>query len=364
MDYQSIALPGVRSLMPYQPGKPIEELERELGLSDVVKLASNENPLGPGTAAREAIAAASRDIERYPDGSGHVLRMGLADRLGVAPERITLGNGSNDVLELIARTFVSPSDEVVYSAHAFVVYPIVTQAIGAVAVEVPAVDFGHDLPAMRAACNQKTRLVFIANPNNPTGTWCKKDALRSFLEGLDERTLVVVDEAYLDYVTDPDYPNALEWTDDFQNLIVVRTFSKVHGLAALRVGYAISNAQIADLLNRVRQPFNVNTIGMLAAASALRDAEHIAKSKALNTAGMAQLAEGVTRLGLSFIPSAGNFLTVQMPRPGAEVYEELLRKAVIVRPIGGYGLPDHLRITVGLETENERFLAALEAVLG
>ena len=363
MDFQSIALPGVRSLTPYQPGKPIEELERELGLTDIVKLASNENPLGPGPLAREAMAAAMREIERYPDGSGHVLRMALARELNLDPARITLGNGSNELLELVARTFVTPDDEVVFSQHSFVVYPIVTQAIGARAVEVPAREYGHDLAAMADACGERTRLVFIANPNNPTGTWNGRQALRKLLETVPGHTLVVVDEAYFEYVDHPQYPNALDWIDEFDNLVVTRTFSKVHGLAALRVGFAVSNLQIADLINRVRQPFNVNTLGMVAAAKALEDKAHVSASKALNHRGLRLLEEGARKLGLSFIPSIGNFLTVEMPGPAGDFYEALLRQGVIVRPIAGYGLPNHLRVSVGLESENERFVSALEKVL-
>lgn len=363
MDYQTIALPGVRGLTPYQPGKPIEEFERELGLTNIVKLASNENPLGPGTLAREAIANSLGELERYPDGSGYVLRQALAAKLDIDPARITIGNGSNDVLELVARTFVTPADEVIYSAHAFVVYPIVTQAIGAQAVQVPAQDWGHDLEAMGDACGAKTRLVFIANPNNPTGTWAGRDALRRLLERVPEHALAVVDEAYFEYVDEPDYPDALQWIDEFPNLIVTRTFSKIHGLAGLRVGYAVSHPDIANLINRVRQPFNVNSLGIAASAAALEDDAHVAASKQVNRDGLVMLAEGAARLGLDYIPSVGNFLTICMPRAGTQVYAQLLRQGVIVRPIGGYGLPNHLRVSAGLAHENERFLAALEGVL-
>ena len=292
-----------------------------------------------------------------------MLRSALAGELNLDPARITLGNGSNELLELVARTFVTPEDEVVYSQYGFVVYPIVTQAIGAQAVQVPAKDYGHDLAAMAAACGQKTRLVFIANPNNPTGTWNERQALRELLETVPGHTLVVVDEAYFEYVDRPQYPNALEWIDEFDNLIVTRTFSKVHGLAALRVGFAVSNLQIADLINRVRQPFNVNAVGMLAAAKALEDKAHVSTSKALNDRGLKQLEEGARKLGLTFIPSLGNFLTIEMPGPAASVYQPLLKQGVIVRPIGGFGLPNHLRVSVGLESENERFLSALKKVL-
>ena len=365
-----LAVPGVQSLTPYLPGKPISELERELGLRNIVKLASNENPLGPSPRALEAAAGVLSEMHLYPDGGGFELRAALASRLGVASEQITLGNGSNDVLELVARVFLSPRVNAVFSQHAFAVYPIVTQATGAEARVAPAHDgsrgpqYGHDLDALRAAITPSTRVVFIANPNNPTGTWLQKSELLAFLEALPEHVVVVVDEAYFEYVRTPDYPDAVQWLGRFPNLIVTRTFSKAYGLAGLRVGYSVSSADIADLLNRVRQPFNVNAPALAAATAALDDAAHLARTVELNDQGLQQLTAGLTARRLGVIPSVGNFVTVDMRRQAGSVYDALLREGVIVRPVANYGLPNHLRITVGDQGQNERFLSALDRVLG
>lgn len=363
-DLYALANEGVRGLAPYQPGKPIEELERELGLTDVVKLASNENPLGPGPRARAAIANCIDDLGRYPDGNGFALKAALAVHLGIAMDTITLGNGSNDVLDLVARVFVRPGQEVVFSQHAFAVYALVTQAVGAKAVVTPAREFGHDLEAMADAVGGGTRLVFIANPNNPTGTWVTQRDLKAFLHIMPEHVLVVVDEAYFEYVVEPEYPNCIPWVRQFQNLIVTRTFSKAYGLASLRVGYAISHPTVADLLNRVRHPFNVNGPGQAAAVAALQDSTHVTHSVAVNRVGMRQLEQGLKALGLDWISSVGNFLCVNVRRPGVPVYQALLQEGVIVRPLDNYDLSDFLRVTVGLEEENARFLGALERVLG
>lgn len=354
---------GIRSLSPYQPGKPTEELERELGLCDVIKLASNENPLGPGALARAAVSARLAEMARYPDGGGYELKQALAGWHSCPPDWITLGNGSNEVLEFIARVFAGAGDEVVFSEHCFVVYPLVTKAIGATPVQVPASDYGHDLAAMAQAITANTRLVFIANPNNPTGTWVQETALRKLLNQVPSDCVVVLDEAYFEYAQRPGYPDGAALLNDFPNLVVTRTFSKAHGLAAMRIGYALSQPAIADLMNRVRQPFNVNDPCMAAAIAAIGDREHLATSVALNAAGMTQLVAGFTAMGLEFIPSAGNFITFDTRRSGIDIYDALLREGVIVRPIGGYGLPAHLRVTVGVEAENARFLAALERVL-
>lgn len=362
-DLAALALPGVAGLTPYQPGKPVEELERELGISGIVKLASNENPLGPGPRARAAVAAGIGELGRYPDGGGYVLKQALAGRLGIAAEQITLGNGSNEILELVARTFVSPAHDVVFAQHAFAVYPLVTQAVGARAVEVPAQRWGHDLQAMARAVGGDTRLVFIANPNNPTGTWLSRPALEAFLERMPATVIVVVDEAYFEYVEAPDYPNALEWVSRYPNLLVTRTFSKIHGLAGLRIGYGVASAALTELLNRVRQPFNVNSLAQLGALAALEDSDHLEASRELNRNGLAQLETGLRRLGLEFIPSVANFITVHMGRSAGPIYQALLRRGVIVRPVANYGLPQHLRITVGLEAENARLLQALGEVL-
>ena len=360
----ALAAPGVRKLRPYQPGKPIAELERELGIRAAVKLASNENPLGAGREAREAIQGALGDIARYPDGNGFHLKAALARHLEVDAACLTLGNGSNDVLELVARAFATPADEVIYSQHAFAVYPLVTQAIGAAAVVTPARSFGHDLEAMGAAVTERTRLVFIANPNNPTGTWVDATSLERFLGGLPRTVLVVVDEAYFEYLEgDPLYPSCVPWVARFPNLVVTRTFSKVHGLAGLRVGYAVSSPEVADLLNRVRQPFNVNSVALAAAEAAIADTEHVARSVEVNHHGMRQLTETFDRMGLPYIPSAGNFVSVDVGRPAGPVYEALLAEGVIVRPVEAYGMPSHLRVSVGLERENRRFLSVLHKVL-
>ena len=361
--FADLAVAGVRGLSPYEPGKPIEDLERELGLSDIVKLASNESPIGASPRALEAARSALADIARYPDGGGFRLKAALAERLAVPAAQITLGNGSNDVLEFVARVFAGPGDEVVYSEHAFAVYPLATRAVGATGVAVPARGYGHDLDAMARAVGERTKVVFVANPNNPTGTWVDGNALSTFLAGLPQHVIAVVDEAYREYVAEDGYPDALGWLPQRPNLVVTRTFSKAYGLAGLRVGYAVSHPEIADLLNRVRQPFNVSSVALAAAEAALADEEHLARAVAVNRDGMAWLEAELSRLGLSFIPSIGNFVSVEMPGDAAPVYQALLREGVIVRPVGGYGLPRHLRVSVGLPEENRRFVEALERVL-
>lgn len=359
-DFSKLATFGVQGLHPYQPGKPIEELEREYGIKDVIKLASNENPLGPSSLVFQAVQAELKTLTRYPDGNGFVLKKALAQEYGVEMGMITLGNGSNDVLELIARAFVTSEHSVIFSEHAFAVYPIVTQAIGAKAIVIPAIKWGHDLIAMSAAIRDDTRLIFIANPNNPTGTWVDNTSLKSFLDTVPKCVIVIVDEAYFEYAsTNPDYPNSLTWLADYPNLIVTRTFSKAYGLAGLRVGYSISHPDIANLLNRVRQPFNVNSLALTAATAALADKDYLNKSVALNKSGMQQIKNAFNQLGLSYIPSLGNFISVNV-NDGTKMYELLLRQGVITRPIGGgYGMPQHLRISIGLPSENERFLQAL-----
>lgn len=363
VDPIELAVPGVRGLQPYEPGKPVDAVMREYGVSEAVKLASNENPLGPSPSVLQALAAELSEVGRYPDGGGFRLRERLAERHGVAPERITLGNGSNDILDLAARVFAGPADEIVFSQYAFAIYSIVAQAVGARRIEAPARDYGHDLEAMAACVTPRTRLVFIANPNNPTGTWVGVRALESFLSKLPSHVLVLVDEAYFEYVNEPDYPDASAWVDRFPNLIVTRTFSKAFGLAGLRVGYSISGAAVADLLNRVRQPFNVSSLGQTAALAALGDREHIARSVRFNRDGMVQLISGLRELGLDFIPSVGNFICADLGRPAQPVFEALLSQGIIVRPVASYGMPTHLRISVGKAQENERLLERLAAVL-
>ena len=368
--FVQLCAPGIAALTPYVPGKPISELERELGISGSVKLASNENPLGPSPLAVQAAAAQLGELARYPDGGGFELRQALARFHRLAPEAITLGNGSNDVLDLIARTFLAPGAQAVFSQHAFAVYSICTQAVGATARVAPAQDgsrgprYGHDLEAMQALVGKDTRVVFIANPNNPTGTWLPREQLYAFLQAMPVHLVVVVDEAYFEYVAEAAYPDASRWLAEFPNLIVTRTFSKAYGLAALRVGYSLSHPDIAALLNRVRQPFNVNSIALAAARAALDDSEHLREVVRRNHEGMAMLESGLRELGLEWIPSVGNFLCVDLGRPAAAADNQLLRLGCITRPVANYGLPDHLRITVGLEHENRRLLGALGEVRG
>lgn len=351
----------VRSIAPYQPGKPISELAREFGLEEsaIVKLASNENPLGVSPKARAAMQSALDQVSLYPDGNGFALKDAIKTKYGVAHAQIVLGNGSNDVLELAARAFLAPGLEAVYSAHAFAVYPLVTQATGACGISAPARDFGHDLAAMRAAVTEKTRLLFIANPNNPTGTWLGKPELLAFLQGVPAHVLVVLDEAYDEYLSDDCTSDSIAWLQRFENLIVTRTLSKAYGLAGLRVGFAFAHPQVADMLNRVRQPFNVNNVAQAAAVAALADDDFVRRSRDLNDAGMQQLTQGFQRLGLRYIPSHGNFVSVRVG-DAAAIYQKLLRLGVIVRPVGAYAMPEYLRVSIGLESQNARFLTALE----
>jgi len=354
----------VRRIAPYVPGKPVEELARELGLdpSTIVKLASNENPRGPGARVRAAIAAAAEELTRYPDGNGFALKSALAARLGVPAAQIVLGNGCNDILELVSLAFLEPGDEAVYAQHAFAVYPLATQARGAHGIEVPARSYGHDLSAMRAAISARTRVVFVANPNNPTGTWLPPGDVRAFVASVPRDVVVVLDEAYNEYLEPSQRADSVAWIAAHPNLIVSRTFSKAHGLAALRVGYGVMDATIAELLNRVRQPFNVNALAQAAAVAALADDAYVEESRALNRQGLAQLGAGLEALGVAYVPSHANFVLAKVGE-ASRVNVSLLRQGVIVRPVANYGLPQWLRITVGLPTENQRFLAALARAL-
>jgi len=350
----------IRSIAPYQPGKPIAELARELGIhpDKIIKLASNENPLGVSPLAMRAIQAAIADLARYPDGNGFELKQALCKRYGVEMAQIVLGNGSNDVLNAAARAFLTPSSEAVYSQHAFAIYALEIQYTGAAGVEAPAREFAHDLTAMLAAVTARTRMIFIANPNNPTGTLAGAAELHGFLRKVPPQIIVVLDEAYNEYIPDALKSDSLAWLAEFPNLIVTRTFSKAYGLAGLRVGYAFAHPDVADLMNRVRQPFNVNSISLAAAAAGLDDREFVRRSFELNQAGMRQLTAGLTRLGIDYIPSAGNFVSINV-KDGAAVFRRLLKRGVIVRPIGAYGMPAYLRVSIGLESENQRFLDAL-----
>ncbi len=353
----------VRSIAPYQPGKPVSELAREFGLaeSSIIKLASNENPLGVSPHAQQAIRAALEGLALYPDGNGFELKQALSQQLGVGMDQLVLGNGSNDVLELAARAFLAPANSAVYAQHAFAVYPLVVQAMGCTGIEVPAKNFAHDLDAMLRAVRSAgpaTRMVFVANPNNPTGTLAPAADLERFIAALPAHVLLVLDEAYNEYLRPEHRSDSLSWLKKYPNLLITRTFSKVYGLAGLRVGYAVGSAEVADLLNRVRQPFNVNSISLAAATAALGDHEFVRRSYELNLAGMDQLTAGFKKLGLVTIPSYGNFVTFKVSDAKA-VNLALLKSGVIVRPIAGYGLPDWLRVSIGLESENARFLSSL-----
>ncbi|HHI93944.1 MAG TPA: histidinol-phosphate transaminase [Gammaproteobacteria bacterium] len=366
--FEARATSGVKSLHPYQPGKPIDELQREYGVTDVVKLASNENPLGPSPVVLAALQNEFADLARYPDGNGFELKQALAARHGVDMAQITLGTGSSDPLEFVVRVFVQPGDEVMFSQHAFAMYPIITQAASATAVVTPANDWGHDLDAMRAAITDRTRVIFIANPNNPTGTWLGGEALQAFIADVPERVMVVVDEAYFEFASDPalgagDYPDATQWLDRFPNLMVTRTFSKAYGLAGLRVGYSLSHPDVANLLNRIRPPFNVNSLALAAACASLDDTDHVRRGVMLNAEQMNVVTTAVKKMGLDFIPSVGNFVCIDVGEDAAVVYDALLYEGVIVRPVANYGMPRHLRVTLGREEENTRFLAALGRAL-
>lgn len=372
MNYSELAPSYIRAIAPYQPGKPIAELERELGITDIVKLASNENPLGASPKALAAARAALDDISLYPDGNGFALKAALVARYNVAFEQVFLGNGSNDLLELAARAFLTVGDKAVYSDHAFAVYPLATQAVGATGISVAAVNFVHDLDAMCvAAIEQNAKLVFIANPNNPTGTFLTGDALLAFMRALPATILVVLDEAYNEFLPVECRYDSVSWLGEFPNLIISRTFSKAYGLASLRVGYALGDAQVMDMINRVRQPFNVNSVAQAAAIEALQDTDFVQRSFELNQRGMLQLTQGLRELGLEYIPSYGNFVSFKIVNPAlnsgegaARTYRRLLELGVIVRPIASYAMPDYLRVSIGLESQNEKFLSALKQILG
>jgi len=371
LDYSELAVPGVRELKPYTPGKPIDELEREYGVSDSIKLASNENPLGASPDALAAVRSALDDVWLYPDANGFHLKSALAEHHGVSTDCITLGNGSNDVLVFLAQVFLQPGLQSLFSQYCFAVYPIATQMVGAEAVvapalpeDHPAMPLGHDLRALYERVGPSTRMVWIANPNNPTGTWLDGKRVQDFLASLPGHVICVVDEAYTEYAESDQLGDAALWLERFPNLVVTRTFSKAYGLAGLRVGYALSNPGVADLLNRVRPAFNVNALALVAAHAALGDQAFIARSREMNSAGLMQLRQGLCDLGADVIPSAANFVLARFDRAGADLNEELLRKGIIVRPVGNYGLANHLRITVGTESQNRRLLKSLAEILG
>jgi histidinol-phosphate aminotransferase len=358
------APPHIRAIAPYLPGKPITELAREMGLrpENIVKLASNENPLGFSPKAEEAMQAALLDTARYPDGNSFALRDAVCTKFSLLPDQLVFGNGSNDILELAARAFLVPGTEAIYSQHAFAVYALVTQAVGATGVAVPAKDFAHDLTAMLAAITPNTRMIFIANPNNPTGTLLSKDDLSKFLLAVPKQVLIVLDEAYDEYLPAALKSESIGWLAEFKNLIISRTFSKAYGLAGLRVGFGMAATEIADMMNRVRQPFNVNSIAQAAAVASLADDAFVERSYALNQAGMLQITQGLNHLGLTFIPSFGNFVSFRIAN-AAGTYQRLLEHGVIVRPVTIYEMPDYLRVSIGLFAENARFLEVLEKII-
>ncbi len=362
LDLDKLANAGVLALQPYQPGKPIEELERELGINNIIKLASNENPLGISAKAANAIANASKELARYPDANGFYLKNKIAQYCQANAEQITLGNGSNEVLEILFRTFVGAGDEVIFDKHAFIVYALLTQSVGATAVAVDSINWGHDLEAMLAAITSKTRLICLANPNNPTGTYLTPELITAFLARVPENVLVVLDEAYFEYVPAEQRANSIEWLSRYPNLAVTRTFSKAFGLAGLRIGYLLSSPKMADLLNRVREPFNCNLLALAAAEAVLDDHEYVAQSLILNQQQMARMVGWCEQQGVAYIPSWGNFITIEV-RNAPEIYQALLQQGIIVRPIAGYGMPDHLRISIGLAEEMTRLIAALEPLL-
>lgn len=352
--------PWVAALQPYVPGKPIEELERELGITGVVKLASNENPLGPSPKAVEAIRAALAGVHRYPDGASFRLRERLARKLGVEPAQLVFGCGADEILELVAKTFLGPGDECVFAWPSFAMYPIVTRGMGATPVAVPLdADLVHDLDAMARAVGERTRVVFVCNPNNPTGTSVGAAAFERFAAALPDDVLLVVDEAYVDFASRPDFPDAIAWVRRQPGTLVVRTFSKSVGLAGLRVGYGVGDPALAGWLERARHPFNVNVLAEAAALAALDDDEHLARTLRTNAEGLATLRRELGALGIPVWPSEANFL---LAKPGPGAYERLLREGVIVRPLGGFGMPEHVRITIGLPEENERLVKALRRI--
>lgn len=365
IDFSKLAVSGVQQLSPYQPGKPIDELAREFGLNpaDIIKLASNENPLGPSKKALAAIEGELADLTRYPDGNGFELKTALSEKLGVSTKQITLGNGSSDILEFIVKCFVAAGDDVVVSQHAFAIYGLVTRMQGGNVIQVPAKNWGHDLEAMAQAITEKTKIVFVTNPNNPTGTWSTKAQLTEFLNTVPPHVIVLLDEAYFEYVDKADYPNGVELLSGYPNLVVARTFSKAYGLASLRVGYGVSSEELADLMNRVRPPFNVDSLALAAAAACVKDEAYVRQSKELNDQGMLQLQSGFDQLNVGWIPSVGNFICFEVPGRAMEIYQGLLSKGVIVRPVANYEMPDHLRVSIGTQQENQRFLLELKGLL-
>ncbi len=355
--------PHIASIAPYVPGKPLEELARQYGVTDAVKLASNENPLGPSPLALDAVRKCLDGLNRYPDGAGHDLVEGLAAAHNLKPGQVVIGNGSDDLLAMLARVFLDDDSQVVVPHPSFLMYSIVARSAGALPVEVPLKNLAIDLPAMAGAVNEKTRLVFICCPNNPTGTVLGHGQLESFLNDLPDNVIVVLDEAYVEFVRAGEGVQSLEFLAQERPVVVLRTFSKVYGLAGLRVGYGLMPVQIADLLNRVRMPFNVNSLAQAAALAALRDAEFLEKTRSMIHAEMDRMYAALAKRGIEYCPSQANFLLIKVRYPAERVFEALLRQGVIVRSMKSYALDDYIRLSIGLPAENDRFLAAFDKVL-
>ncbi|HHZ90912.1 TPA: histidinol-phosphate transaminase [Candidatus Poribacteria bacterium] len=354
---------GIDEIQPYQGGKPIEEVQRELGIGNIIKLASNENPLGPSPLAVASMKEAMSDINLYPDGNIYYLKRDLAVHLGVLPENLLLGNGSNEVLQIVGETFISPNDEVIFSESAFVVYQLVSKICSAKSVIVPMLGFDQDLGAMADAITDRTKVIFVANPNNPTGTMVTKNQVEQLIERVPGHVLIIFDEAYCEYINRSDYPQTINYISEKENIIITRTFAKIYGLAGLRIGYGISSPEIIDLMNRVRQPFNCNTLAQVAARAALKDYQHVRESRELNERGKTQLYHFFDEIGLDYVRSEGNFILVHFDTSGQEIADQLLQKGVIVRPVAGYGFPNSIRVTIGTAEENQRFISTLEGIL-
>ena len=355
--------PGIETIKAYQGGKPIEEVKRELGISDIIKLASNENPLGPSPLAQQAIKEISTQVHFYPDGNAFYLKADLAKHLNVTEDHLILTNGSNEVLQLVGETYLGPGDEVIYAEGAFVVYGLVATVTGATPVVVPMQNDTHHLTAMADAITDKTKTIFIANPNNPTGTMVTAKETAHFMAQVPEDVLVVFDEAYYEYVTHPDYPHTLPYVMDGRNFIITRTFSKIYGLAGLRIGYGIAPPPVIATMNPVRQPFNCNAVAQAAARAAITDTEYVKESQMLNEQGKVFLYNAFDDLGLRYIKTEGNFIMVFVNQPGADMAEAMMKKGVIVRAMTSYGYPDAIRVTIGKQKENERFLQALSSII-
>lgn len=360
MDYRTLANSYISKLTPYQPGKPVEELERELGISSAIKLASNENPLGASPAAIEAAQKALLKAHIYPDGGCYELKQTLARFLDITPLQLTIGNGSENILELIVKSYLTQSSSAVISQYAFLTIPLLIESYGAEIVRTPAKNFKHDIKEMVSAIKENTRIIFVVNPNNPTGTYTNKDEMAYLLEHTPANVLIVIDEAYHEYIDREDYPDTIKLLAKHPNLIITRTFSKAYGLAAFRIGFAIASPEITDILNRARLPFNVNSIAAAAAQAAILDQQHIKQSIDLNTQGMKHLEAGLKDLAIDFIPSLGNFITIDVKQNATDIYQKLLYRGVIVRPLGAYGMPTHIRVTIGTDLQNDRFLNALK----